>query len=223
MTTVVTTKQALTVVRLTLLDKPPQYIADVTCLPVASVRELGAKYGAPDRAALADAQKALGAKLAKATAAQPSPAAAPSSTDGYTELLDEAAKSTRKTTRAMAERIRKDLDRLSDRFEEQSAAAARRRQAEQERASLRADEARLKKQLAEVQARLRGKSGSAAEPSAEAPKREASAPARDFDAKVVRAWAAENGVDCNATGRVRADVVDAWREATQGRESEAAS
>ncbi|MEZ0095032.1 hypothetical protein [Streptacidiphilus sp. EB129] len=38
---------------------------------------------------------------------------------------------------------------------------------------------------------------------------------RDYDAKVVRQWAADNGVEVSRIGVVARSVVDAWRQATQ--------
>ena len=63
------------------------------------------------------------------------------------------------------------------------------------KAGLRAERDRLKKQLADVEAQLRGTAPQA------------------VDAKAVRAWAAANGVDCPSSGIVPKRVVDAWRAA----------
>ncbi|MFF9238420.1 WhiB family transcriptional regulator [Streptomyces sp. NPDC014776] len=41
----------------------------------------------------------------------------------------------------------------------------------------------------------------------------------DYPAAEVRAWAAENGYDCPPVGRVPKGVVDAWRAATQNKET----
>jgi hypothetical protein len=40
---------------------------------------------------------------------------------------------------------------------------------------------------------------------------------RDFDSKVVRAWALEHGYDVAPIGRVPQDIVDAWRQANTSR------
>ena len=65
------------------------------------------------------------------------------------------------------------------------------------KAELRAERDRLKAQLKKVEAQLRG----GATP----------APARDW--KAIRAWAADSGLDCPATGKVPNAIVDAYDQA----------
>jgi len=43
------------------------------------------------------------------------------------------------------------------------------------------------------------------------PKKKRSSPARDYDTRTVRAWAATNGVDCPRVGQIPKRVLDAWR------------
>lgn len=64
----------------------------------------------------------------------------------------------------------------------------------------------LEKRLAEIQAR---------EAELAPPKKKAGRRASpSYDAKAVRTWAAENGVDCPRVGRVPKTVLDRWRSAT---------
>ena len=67
------------------------------------------------------------------------------------------------------------------------------------KAELRAERDRLKRQLADVEAALR------------APASKPAQQARDW--KQIRAWAADNNIDCPATGKVPNAVVDAYDQA----------
>ncbi|MFJ2007043.1 WhiB family transcriptional regulator [Streptomyces chartreusis] len=69
------------------------------------------------------------------------------------------------------------------------------------------DEAeQLEKKLAELRARK-------AELEPKKKKRKAGSHARDYDTRTVRAWAAENGVDCPGVGQIPKRVLEAWRAA----------
>ena len=68
------------------------------------------------------------------------------------------------------------------------------------KAELRAERDRLKRQLADVEAALRG-----------APAPKPAQQARDW--KQIRAWAADNNLDCPATGKVPNAVVEAYDQA----------
>ncbi|GGL17761.1 Lsr2 family DNA-binding protein [Mangrovihabitans endophyticus] len=67
---------------------------------------------------------------------------------------------------------------------------------------LRAEQARLRARLAEIDAQLQGRPA----PTGEQP---------GVDSKKVRAWAAEQGFDCSAHGRIPAGVLAAYRKAHQ--------
>lgn len=82
----------------------------------------------------------------------------------------------------------------------------RRHAADQELTAITAEAEQLQARLAELQARQ-------AELVPAKPKKRAPV-ARDYDTRTVRAWAAENGVDCPRVGQVPKRVLDAWR-ATQ--------
>ncbi|MFJ8110455.1 hypothetical protein [Streptomyces sp. NPDC096132] len=78
----------------------------------------------------------------------------------------------------------------------------RRHVADQELAAVTAEAEQLEKRLAELRARE-------AELAPTKPKRKP--PARDYDTRTVRAWAAEQGVECPRVGQIPKRVLDAWR------------
>lgn len=81
---------------------------------------------------------------------------------------------------------------------EQLGKARQRMVDERDKAALQAERKDLEARLADVKRRLAGP----ASPSGGGPA-----------ASVVRAWAAEHGVDCPAKGRIPHQVLDAWRQA----------
>ncbi|MEU2780573.1 histone-like nucleoid-structuring protein Lsr2 [Streptomyces sp. NPDC007110] len=80
--------------------------------------------------------------------------------------------------------------------------------ADQELTQISDEAAQLEKRLAE----LRAREAELAPP--KKGKRKPGARARDYDTRTVRAWAAENGVDCPRVGQIPKRVLDAWRTAT---------
>ena len=116
------------------------------------------------------------------------------------QMIASAEKSTKAHTRRLAIRIRKDLAEL------QGLVVAERKEAEaarvkaNETARLKAEVADLERQLAQKKAALR--------PAGAKPKAK-----RTEDAKQIRAWAAEQGIDCPALGRLPVDVVMEYRRA----------
>jgi hypothetical protein len=121
------------------------------------------------------------------------------------EVLSMAQASDSVRTRNLGEKIAALLADLAERVNGEAAEAKARAEAERIRSELAAKEARLAQELAHVRQSLRRSSAR--------PGSTESTPT-DMDPKVVRAWAAENGMECNAKGRVPQRVVDAWREAT---------
>lgn len=79
----------------------------------------------------------------------------------------------------------------------------RRYAADQELAVITTEAEKLEKRLAELRARE-------AELAPPKPKKK-----RDYDAREVRAWADQTGVDCPRVGQIPKRVLDAWRAATQ--------
>ncbi|MFF9215584.1 Lsr2 family DNA-binding protein [Streptomyces viridosporus] len=84
----------------------------------------------------------------------------------------------------------------------------RRHAADQELAALTEEREQLEQRLAELRARE-------AELAPAKAKRKRSAPTRDYDTRTVRAWAAENGIDCPRVGQLPKRVLDAWRATTK--------
>jgi hypothetical protein len=135
---------------------------------------------------------------------QPTPAAPPSPTthtcvQSVDALLAGASRSSRAKTRAAGEKLRAALDDLKGLVEAEVEETRARQRQEAEEAQARADIARLEEQLADARAKV-GK-----------PPR----PVRDYDPKVVRAWARENGVEVAAIGLIKQSVVDQWRASSQ--------
>ena len=80
--------------------------------------------------------------------------------------------------------------------------------AHQADARLRQEQAALEARLAEIKKQLRP--AGRRTPAGSAP---AGEPAGRVDSKAIRAWAAEQGIACSATGRIPASVVDAYHQA----------
>ncbi|WP_330349247.1 Lsr2 family DNA-binding protein [Streptomyces sp. NBC_00582] len=78
----------------------------------------------------------------------------------------------------------------------------RRHAADQELTAITTEAELLEKRLAELRARE-------AELAPAKPKRKT--PTRDYDTRTVRAWAAEQGIECPRVGQIPKRVLDAWR------------
>lgn len=102
------------------------------------------------------------------------------------DLIEVGKASTVAKVRKAADRAEVAMQRLAEAVEETRATEAARREIE-----------RLEQELRDAKAKLRGGTTTAPRP----------------DAGQVRAWAAQAGVDCPATGRVPRTVVDAYLEA----------
>lgn len=111
-------------------------------------------------------------------------------TDTIDTLLNEAAKSCRAATRRKAERARDLIGDLRDTL-------GRERADDEARKKAREEVEKLQRQLAEAKAVLRDG-------------------ATVSDAAAIRAWAAENGVECPARGRISASVREAYEAAERG-------
>lgn len=143
-------------------------------------------------------------------AAQPAPAVVVRTPDGdittaplVEQLIVRAKDSTKASTRKLGERVQTLVEQLRTTVEAEDRAkreAARAAAADAER---KAEIARLEAQLAQ----LRGA----------APKKPATTSTSGTgDSKAIRAWAAENGVDCPKAGRVPGAVREAYEAAHQG-------
>ena len=80
----------------------------------------------------------------------------------------------------------------------------RRHAADQELTAITTEREQLEQRLAELQAREE-------ELAPAKPKRKRGSYVRDYDVRTVRAWAAENGVDCPRVGQIPKRVLEAWR------------
>ncbi|MHC5259877.1 Lsr2 family DNA-binding protein [Streptomyces sp. UC4497] len=78
----------------------------------------------------------------------------------------------------------------------------RRHAADQELTAIGTEAEQLEKRLAELRAR---------EAELVPAKRKRRAPARDYDTREVRAWAAANDIECAPVGQIPKRVLDAWR------------
>lgn len=99
--------------------------------------------------------------------------------------IERGRRSPHKRTATLAEKIHTDLKRLHDRLRE-----------EHERDEAEAEIHRLQKKLDAARAKVKG-----------------SRPAGTSAAKAIRAWAAENGVECPAMGRIPRAVAEAYEAA----------
>ncbi|MFF9285436.1 Lsr2 family DNA-binding protein [Streptomyces griseosporeus] len=87
-------------------------------------------------------------------------------------------------------------------------ALRRRHAADQELAAITSEREQLEQRLAELQARE-------AELAPAKGKKKRSSPARDYDARTVRAWAEQHGIDCPRFGQIPKQVLEAWRARPQ--------
>lgn len=193
-------------------------------LTVDDVKALVAQYGWPNAAQMAEAALELAGggtptpappkQVAKQVSAEPvargdvivpapEPSAVfqlaeaqPSTNDG---ILAAAERSEKARTRRLATKVREQLAELrglvnTEETERKATAAAA-----AEKARLRGEVEKLEAELAEKRAALKKAGGVAAatQPSV-------------VDSKAVRAWAAENGIECKPFGRVSPDVVAAY-------------
>ncbi|MFF3928605.1 Lsr2 family DNA-binding protein [Streptomyces hirsutus] len=85
----------------------------------------------------------------------------------------------------------------------------KRHAADQELTAITTETEQLEQRLAELRAR---EAELAPKPK---PKRKSGSTVRDYDARTVRAWAAENGMDCSPVGQIPKRVLDAWRSRPQ--------
>lgn len=124
--------------------------------------------------------------------------------NGTELLIVSAEKSAKARTRRLAAKVREDLGVLRD------LVVAERK--ETEAAKVKAEEtARLKAEVAELEQQLAAKKAALRPPSK--PKQSQPKPASQRDSKAIRAWAAENGVECPGFGRVPQPVVEAYEAA----------
>lgn len=125
-------------------------------------------------------------------------------------LLNAARKSGKARTRRLGVKIHELVAELRGLVNSEAAEREEAEKAAAEKAKLRAEVEALERQLAAKKALLNGKPARAPKP-----KSAATGPIAEASPKEIRAWAAANGVECPAMGRVPAAVVTAF-EAAQG-------
>lgn len=226
----VTTNTRLTLVKHLASGKSLDAVAAIVSLSRETVLDIASHHGYPKTDSLAKAAKMLAAKvdaentagavtegsaiparvgpsLIKArqqfadlpdTGPTPKPLG-----DALATLINEGKAHPAKRIQAAANKVLDDIARLRTLIAEDAEKNAERRKAETEKKAARAEVQKLEAQLREAKAKLRGSTPTAA-PSGDGP-----------SAKEVRAWAAETGVECTATGRVPQSVRDAYDAAHQ--------
>lgn len=199
--------------------KSPEVVATIVGLSRAEVVDVASNHGYPDRDKLAWAADIIEkkideqAELPDRTAeirreqrvAHPTVLTAPTAPAPVVSvehsIIDRGKQHPSKRIQAAANKVLDDLDRLRTLLREDEEKHAERRKAEAAKAAARAEVERLEAQLAEAKAKLRG---------GKAP---ATTPASGPSAAEVRAWAAEQGMNCPAVGRVPANVREAYEAA----------
>ncbi|NUO57267.1 MAG: hypothetical protein HOV78_11415 [Hamadaea sp.] len=200
--------------------KSLEVTASIVGLPRETVLDLASNHGYPDQSKLSWAADVLATKLDEqakvmperaperpeptprpvAAVPRPAPAPAPAAkADDIQALLSSAKEHQSKRIQRAAEKVTDDIARLRDLIQEDERKHAERRRLEKEKAAARAEVERLEAQLAAAKAKLGG---------AKVATRSTGTPAKE-----IRAWARANGVDCPGTGRVPANVVDAYKAA----------
>lgn len=153
---------------------------------------------------------------APAPAATPAPVPAPSDLPELAELADlerllaQADLSDQARTRSLAKRVRELVDELRARVEHEAAERRQREETEKAAADALAEVERLREALEQAQERAR-------QLTKRGPSKPAKPAGRDYDPKVVRAWAIDTGYPCSLHGKVPQHVVEAWRKAVNAR------
>jgi hypothetical protein len=227
----VTTTDKLTIVKLLAAGRDAEFVATAVSTDVYTVVRTASGYGYPDQSKLAWAADVLQKQIDEAARPAVAPAApvrppaqrptAPTprpltavpgpAPDEVRAVIARGLKSERPRIRRFAEKARDAVDALTGalRADEEQRRQDAARAAEQAKA--RSEVERLERELAAAKALLRGDRSAAG--GATTP------PATDVhgvQSKVVRAWAAENGVTCPKAGRVPRAVVEQYVTATRG-------
>jgi hypothetical protein len=203
MTATIDNETTLLLLRLVANGKRAVEAATLAGVDVATVRCTAQEHGYPDmgriRASierLENRGKSTGPARVQAAPAVVEPETDAAATADW-RILDQAKQSPKQSTRRLASRIEVLLAELTQRIDaeaaEAKAAAARERQKEQARTEI----AQLEAKLVAAKAVLKGE-------------RPAVASTPEPTAKMIRVWAAENGVTCSTRGRVAQNARDAY-------------
>ncbi|MEE6273496.1 histone-like nucleoid-structuring protein Lsr2 [Georgenia sp. MJ206] len=212
---------ALKALKLLRAGKTEDFVARVTGYTATAVEELAAMHGWPDRRRLdaaidelaraastsdmeprrAPAPRPVPPRAPTPAAAAPTPAPATTTAtagDGPSGLIQRGKKSPAKRIQNAARRVEEALATLDGLLAEDAKKRKAEAAAKAEEAKLRSEVQRLERELAAKKAALKP-----ARPTS-------SAATAGVEAKAVRAWAAENGIECPAVGRVPRRVLDAY-------------
>lgn len=185
---------------------PKEHIGNVAMkhgLTVDELRDIATRYGYPERDKMLWALDEMNKpRLVARTSPDPKETI-------IDRLLDRADKSAKARTRKLAERTRALLTELQQIVDEETAAAAAAEAEAKRKAELQAEVDRLEAELAAKKAALRGHTPAATKTKT----------GSGGDAKAIRAWALEHGVDCPPRGRVPAAVAEAYHAANRKRAS----
>jgi hypothetical protein len=203
---------------LSAVDYPAQAIGSVAGrhqLTVEDVKSMVAAYGWPDpkemrRYAFELEVGNIPGRSVPPAARPPVPQPAPQQPSAQAlaleRLLNAAERSPRARTKKLAARIRANLNDLRELVIDE-------RKASEAAAAKAAEQARLKAEVADLEAQL-AKKKAELKPGAGPKSRESTTP--EGNAKAIRAWASKHSVDCPERGRVPRDVVEAYQLATAG-------
>lgn len=222
-TTTLTEEVKLTALKHLANGKPLEVVASIIGSTREAVLDVASHHGYPDTAKLSWAVDVLTKKLEDSAAppkrapeptprpttqARPTPrfpvapVAAPAPADDLETFLRDAKAHPSKRIRTAANRVDDQIARLRDLISEDEEKHAARRKAEKEKAAAVKEVQRLKAELAAAQAKLRPATATTRTPGGDGP-----------NAAVVRAWAAENNVECPSRGRLPDSVRSAYDQA----------
>lgn len=183
----------------------PAVIAHEHDLTTARVLDLAKHHGYPDRSRLTWAAEVLESALETSAAYKAAPGAPRAD---LAALIARGSKSKRAATRRLATRLKAAAAALTTALDEEKAAAEAAKEAAEREAAERAaraeHDAAVLAEIAEHErkaAELRATLTGATKASRSAGQKSGA------DPKAVRAWAAENGVECSVRGRIAGDVV----------------
>ena len=225
-TTDPTTAQKITILKHLIHGRDAAFITTATGLTDAQIAAVKRDHGYPDVPKMEWAVDILTKRLAdlpekdRPTRGQrldaptlPGPTGIPVTTktapttpavkDRTAQLLERAAGSGKATTRRLGEKIDGLLADLTSRLTDEERADA-------EKAARQAAEAKKAKRIAELEAELAALKGKKTPPKATA------ATPGQVDAKTIRSWATNNGVNCPAVGRIPAAVREQYEAAHCG-------
>lgn len=175
-------------------------------LLLPEAKALVQKHGWPRPESMRRAAQVLLNPTSQRIRAESPPAVSQEQPVGILALLAAAKQSPSKRIQAAAQKAQDAIAKVRALVDAEEAKVAEHAKADAAKRAARSEVERLERQLAQAKAKLRGPSSK--------PTSSAGTPA-----KIIRAWAADNGVTCPAVGRVPAVVVEAYESAQSERAS----